>query len=75
MILINYCPKIIHDHINLCDELETPNKNIHIEDVQTRWNSTYDMIKVAWLKREVLKAMVRNHLNTNKTKFLIEDEE
>ena len=33
------------------------------------------MIEDAWEKRGVLKAMVSDHLNTNKTKFLIEDEE
>ena len=51
------------------------NKNILVEDVRTKWNSTYDMIKAAWEKREVLKVMANNHLNTNKTKFLIDDEE
>ena len=33
------------------------------------------MIEAAWVKREVLKAMESDHLNTNKEKFLIEDEE
>ena len=33
------------------------------------------MIEAAWEKREVLKVMVSDLLNTNKTKFLIEDEE
>ena len=51
------------------------NKNILIKDVRTRWNSTNDMIEAAWEKREVLKAMVSDHLNTNKENFLIEDEE
>ena len=51
------------------------NKNILVEDVRIRWNSTYDMIKAAWEEREVLKVMVSDHLNTNKAKFLIEDEE
>ena len=32
-----------------------PNKNILVEDVRTRWNSTHDMILAAWEKREVLK--------------------
>ena len=52
-----------------------PNKNIIIEDVRTRWNSTYDMIEAAWEKREVLKAMASDHINTNKANFLIKDEE
>ena len=51
------------------------NKNILIEDVRTRWNSTYDMIEAVWKKREVLKVMASDHLNKNKAKFLIEDEE
>ena len=33
------------------------------------------MIEAAWEKREVLKAMVSDHLNANKENFLIEDEE
>ena len=36
---------------------------------------TYDMIEVAWEKREVFKVMESDHQNTNKGKFLIEDEE
>ena len=51
------------------------NKNVIVEDVRTWWNSTYDMIEAAWGKREVLKAMASNHLNTNKVNFLIEDDE
>ena len=51
------------------------NKNILVEDVRTRWNSTYDMIEAAWEKREVLKVMASVYLNTTKAKFLIEDEE
>ena len=51
------------------------NKNILVEDVWTRWNSTYGMIKAALKKREVLKVMESDHINTNKTNFLIEDEE
>ena len=51
------------------------NKNILVDDVRTRWNSTYDMIEAVWEKREVLKVMASDHLNTNKVKFLIEDEE
>ena len=31
------------------------------------------MIEVAWEKREVLKVMASDHLNTNKANFLIED--
>ena len=68
VITINFFPKGIHHYNNLCDELEMPNKNILVEDVRTRWNSTYDMI-------EVLKVMASDHLNTNKENFLIEDEE
>ena len=60
--------------MNLYDELEMPNKNIFVEDVRTRWNSTYDMIEAAWEKREVLKVMASDHLNTNKDKILVEDE-
>ena len=33
------------------------------------------MIEAAWEKREVLKAMASDHLNTNKEKSVIEDEE
>ena len=33
------------------------------------------MIEGAWEKREALKVMASNHLNTNKANFLIEDEE
>ena len=33
------------------------------------------MIEAAWEKREVLKVMASDHLNTNKAKNLIEDEE
>ena len=66
---------MIHHYKNFCDELEMPNKNILVKDVQTRWNSTYDMIEAAWEKREVLKAMANDHLNTNKENFLIEDED
>ena len=50
-----------------------PNKNIIVEDVRTRWNLTYDMIEAAWEKREVLKAMASDHLNTNEINFLIKD--
>ena len=52
IIAVNHSPKSIHHYNNLCDELEMPNKNIFVEDVKTRWNSTYDMIKVVWEKRE-----------------------
>ena len=72
---VNHSPKRIYHYKNLCDELEMPNKNIIVEDVRTRWNSTYDMIEAAWEKREVLKAMASDHLNTNKVNFLIEDDE
>ena len=75
VITINFSPKRIHHYKNLCDELEMPNKNIIVEDVRTRWNSTYDMIKAAWEKREVLNVMASDHLNTNNTNFLINDEE
>ena len=75
VIAINSSPKKIHHYKNLCDELEMSNKNIPFEDVRTRWNSTYDMIKAAWEKREVLKVMASDHLNKNKEKILIEDEE
>ena len=33
------------------------------------------MIEDAWEKREVLRVMARDHLNTYKANFLIEDEE
>ena len=33
------------------------------------------MIEAAREKRELLKPMARDHLNTNKVKFLIEDDE
>ena len=33
------------------------------------------MIEAVWEKREVLKVIVSDHLNTNIEKFLIEDEE
>ena len=75
VVAINSSPKRIYHYKNLCDELEMSNKNILVEDVRTRWNSTYDMIKAAWEKREVLKVMASDHLNTNKVNFLIEDEE
>ena len=52
-----------------------PKKNMTVEDVQTWWNSTYDMIEAAWEKREVLKVMVSDHIYTNKVKILIEDDE
>ena len=52
-----------------------PNKNIIVEDIRTRWNSTYDMIEAMCEKREVLKVMASDHLNTNRANFLIEDEE
>ena len=58
----------------MCDELQMSNKNILVEDVRTGWNSTYDMIEAAWEKREVLKVMESDYLNTNKAKILIEDE-
>ena len=32
------------------------------------------MTEAAWEKREVLKAMVSDHLYTNKVKFLIDDD-
>ena len=75
IIAINHSLKRIHHYKNLCDKLEMPNKNILVKDVRTRWNSTYDMIEAAWEKREVLKAMASDNLNTNKENFLIEDEE
>ena len=75
VVAINSSPKRIYHYKNLCDELEMSNKNILVEDVRTRWNSTYDMIEAAWEKREVLKVMASDHLNTNKVNFLIEDEE
>ena len=73
IIIANHFPKRIHHYKNFCDELEMPNKNIIVEDVQTRWNLTYDMIEAAWEKREVLKAMASDHLNTNEINFLIKD--
>ena len=35
----------------------------------------YAMSKAVWEKREVLKAVVSDHLNTNKVNFFIEDDE
>ena len=71
----NHSHKRIHHYKKLCDELEMPNKNIIVEDIRTKWNSTYDMIKAAWEKREVSKVMVSDHLKANKANFLIEDKE
>ena len=51
------------------------NSIILVKDVQTSWNLTYDMIEAASEKREVMKAMASDNLNTNKENFLIEDEE
>ena len=48
-----------------------PKQNILVKDVQTRWNSSYDMIRDAWEKREVLKAMANDHLNTNKENYKV----
>ena len=33
---VNHSPKRIYHYKNLCDELEMPNKNTIVEDVQTR---------------------------------------
>ena len=48
---------MIYHYKNLYDELEMPNKNIIVEDVRIRWNSSYDMSEAASKKREVLKVM------------------
>ena len=61
IITVNHSLKRIHHYKNLCEESEMPNKNILIEDVRTRWNSTHDMIEVACEKREALKAMASVH--------------
>ena len=50
VVAINSSPKRIYHYKNLCDELEMSNKNILVEGVRTRWNSTYDMIDAAWEK-------------------------
>ena len=49
--IFNHSPKRIHRYKNFCDELEMSNKNIIVEDVQTWWNLTYDMIESAWKKK------------------------
>ena len=59
----------------MCDKLEMSNKNSIVEDVRIRGNRTCNMIEGAWEKREVLKAMASDHLNTNKVNFLIKDDE
>ena len=47
------------------------NKNLLITDVLTRWNSTYDMIIVAWVKRKVLNEMATTSQNDGKEIFLV----
>ena len=69
IIVVNHSPKKIHHYKNLCEELEMSNKNISVEDVHTKLNSTHDMTKVAWEKRKVLKAMLSNHIKTKKQIF------
>ena len=46
-IIVNHSPKRIHHYKNLCEELEMSNKNILVQDVRVRWNSTYDIIEAA----------------------------
>ena len=49
IIAINHSPMRIHHYKNFFNELEMP--NIIVEDVRTRRNSTYDMIKATWEKK------------------------
>lgn len=59
----------------LCHDLDMNNANLLIEDVSTRWNSTYEMIEAAWEKRRVLDKMASDYLNTNKINYSILEEE
>lgn len=75
VIAINSSTKRLHNYKDICEDQSMPNKNMLVEDVSTRWNSTCDMIEVAWEKREVLKIMAIDHLNSNKANYFIADEE
>lgn len=68
-------PQRVHHYRSLCKELDMKDQNLLIEDVPTRWNSTFEMIEAAWEKRKVLDKMAIDYLNTNKVNYSIRSEE